>query len=126
MKNKRELRRYLLASPVVGATDFGVYFLSQLFLPVAVAKAASYICAGITGYLISKYWTFSAPKKCYREMGRYWIGEIALLEYNVISNHVMLHFWPRGVLPALAVASLSTAVLSYVLKKTWIFRSREK
>ena len=74
MKLKKELIRSLIAGPVVGATDFGVYFLLKIFLPIWLSKGISYVCAGIASYLLSKYWTFSRPKESAHEMGRYWIG----------------------------------------------------
>lgn len=107
--------------PVVGATDFGVYYLSKLFLPINVSKGVSYVCAAIVGYLFNKHWTFSKHIRSYPEMVRYWISEIVLLGYNVAANHTILHFWPRAVFLALVTASGSTALLSFILKKWWVF-----
>ena len=55
MNTKQQITRYSIVTPVVGAMDFGVYYLSKLFLPITASKGLSYICAGIVGYLFSKY-----------------------------------------------------------------------
>lgn len=122
MKTKKEITRYLIVTPVIGAMDFGIYFLSKLFLPITVSKGISYVCAGITGYLFSKYWVFSKHKKCNPEMNRYWISDVTLLGYNVTANSTILHFWPHTVFLALVIASFSTAILSFILKKLWVFK----
>ncbi len=123
MKIKKEIIRYCTVTPMVGATDFGVYFLSKLFLPIAFAKGISYVCAAIMGYLFSKYWVFSKHKTNHPEMARYWVTDLILLGYNVLANQTILNFWPHAVFLALAIASVSTAVLSFTLKKWWVFKT---
>ena len=123
MNTKKEITRYVIVTPMVGAMDFGVYYLSKLFLPINVSKGISYVCAGIVGDLFNKYWTFCKHKTCYPEMGRYWLTELVLLGYNVTANRTILNFWPRAVFLALASASVSTAALSFILKKWWVFKS---
>ncbi len=120
---KKEIIRYCIVTPLVGVTDFGFYYLSKLFLPISAAKAISFVCAGIAGYLLNKYWTFCKQKKCYPEMARYWIVELVLLGYNVLANRVILNLWPSAIFLALAIASVSTAVLSFTLKKWWVFKT---
>ncbi len=121
MKTKKEITRYSIVTPMVGATDFGVYYLSKLFLPLNVSKGISYVCAAIMGYLFSKYWVFSKQKTCHPEMARYWVTDLLLLGYNVTVNWTILHFWPHAVFLGLAIASVSTAVLSFTIKKWWVF-----
>ncbi len=123
MNTKKQITRYCIVTPMVGGTDFGVYYLSKLFLPIAIAKGISYVCAGILGYLFSKYWVFNKHETCQTEMGRYWITDLFLLGYNVLANQTILNFWPHAVFLALAIASVSTAILSFILKKCWIFKS---
>lgn len=123
MKIKKEIARYCLVTPLVGTADFAVYYLSKLFLPIGISKGISYVCAGILGYLFSKYWVFKKRKECSYEMARYWAVDVFLLGYNVAANWTILYFWPRSFFIALAFASVSTAVLSFAFKKWWIFRS---
>ena len=57
MKTKKEIIKYLIVTPFIGATDFGVYYLLIHFrLPYSVAKAISYIIANGAGYLFNKFW----------------------------------------------------------------------
>ena len=122
MKTKKEITRYCIVTPLVGATDFGIYYLSKLFLPINVSKGISYVCAAIMGYLFSKYWVFCKRKTCHPEMARYWTADLVLLGYNVLANRTVLNFWPHAFFLALAIASVSTAVLSFTLKKWWVFK----
>ncbi len=122
MKIQKEITRYSIVTPIVGGTDFGVYYLLKLFLPIPVSKGISYVCAAIVGYLFNKYWTFSKHKTCYPEMGRYWITELVQLGFNVTVNHTILIFFPHSIFLALAITSVSTAILSFILKKWWVFK----
>ncbi len=122
MKTKKEITRYCVVTPIIGATDFGFYYLFKLFLPIHVSKGISSVCAGIVAYFFNKYWIFSKDKKSYHEIGRYWIVELILLAYNVTANGTILHFWPHAIFLALVIASLSTALLSFSLKKWWVFK----
>ncbi len=56
-------------------------------------------------------------------MVRYWVTEVVLLGYNVLANRMMLNVWPGAVFLALAFASVSTAILSFILKKWWVFKT---
>ncbi len=123
MKTKKEITRYCIVTPVVGSTDFGIYYLSKLFLPIAVAKAISYVCAGVMGYLFSKYWVFSKRKTSNSEMTRYWTSDLVLMGYNVLANQTILNFWSHSIFLAMAFASASTAVLSFSIKKWWVFKT---
>ena len=112
-----------MVSPMVGATDFGVYFLSKIFLPVDIAKGISFICAGIAGYLFNKYWTFSQHRRSHTEMIRYWITEVFLLGFNISVNKGILLLWPQAHFLGAATASLSTALVSFICKKMWVFKT---
>ena len=123
MSTKKEIVRYLAASPVVGATDIGIYYLLALFLPVAVSKGISYVCAGVVAYLLNKNWTFRTHNALHPVTGRYWMSEIVLLGYNVAANRMVLDFWPRASLLAPAIAAISAAILNFFLKKYWVFKT---
>lgn len=113
----------MIITPFIGATDFGVYFLLVHFrLPYSVAKGISYIIANGAGYVFNKYWIFKCKKPSYPEAGRYLIVDLALFVCNIIINQAVLHMWPKAILPAVAIASVSTAVLSFICKKFWIFK----
>ena len=124
-KTKKEIIRYLMVLPFIGTLDFGIYFLLILFLPKGVSKAISYIISNGTGYLFNKFWIFKRKKKqaAVPEGGRYVIVDVVLFVVNVATNQVILHFWPHAVFPAIATASILTAVLSFLSKKFWVFKT---
>ena len=125
MKMKKEVIRYLIVTPFVGAADFGIYFLCIRFLPHVFSKAISYIIANGADYLANKYWIFKRKRKqaAVPEAGRYIILDVVLFVCNVSINQVILHVWPHAVFLAIATASLSTAVVSFIFKKVWVFKT---
>ena len=125
MKTKKEIFRYLIVTPFIGLTDFGVYFLLIRFLPHSVAKAISYIIANGTGYLFNKYWIFKRKHKqaAAPEAGRYLIVDGVLFAANVAINQGMLFVTHHAVFLSIAAASIVTALLSFTFKKLWVFKT---
>ena len=125
MKTKKEIFRYLIVTPFIGLTDFGIYFLLIRFLPHSVAKAISYIIANGTGYLFNKYWIFKRKHKqaAVPEAGRYLIVDVVLFAANVAINYVMLAVSHNAVFLSIATASLITLLLSFTFKKLWVFKT---
>jgi len=123
MKIEKEIIRFLIVTSMAAITDIGLYFLLKSFLPSDISKGISFLCGGIVAYIFNKNWTFSKHRKSNPEMGRYWISGLVLLGYNVITNRTILNFWPHAVFLALAIASVSTAILSFIFKKWWVFKS---
>ncbi|MBF0385292.1 MAG: GtrA family protein [Candidatus Omnitrophica bacterium] len=125
MKVKKEIIRYLIVTPFVGAADFGIYFLLIRFLPNSVSKGISYIIANGADYLLNKYWIFKRKQKqaAAPEVGRYFILDVVLFVCNVGINQLSLYVWPHAVFLALAIASAVTALLSFIFKKWWVFKT---
>ncbi len=124
MKTRKEISRYVSAAPLVGLTDFGSYYLLILFLPYFIAKAISYLLANVSGYLFNKYWIFQKRKQSTTEAGRYLIVNVGLFICNVLINQAMLYLWPKAIFLALATAALVTALLSFISKKIWVFKTK--
>ena len=122
MKIQKEFVRFCVVSTMAGTTDFSFYYLSKMFLPVDISKGISFIAAGIVGYFFNKYWTFSQSRKSRSETVRYSIAGLFLLGFNVSVNRGILLLWPGAIFPAVATASLSTTLVSFVLKKVWVFK----
>jgi putative flippase GtrA len=126
MKTKKEIERYLIVTPFIGATDFGIYYLLIFFrLPYSAAKAISYTIANIISYLFSKNWIFKRKTKqeMTPEIGRYLILDVVLFVINVATNQAILSVWPKSVLLAVATASIVTACLSFTFNKIWVFKT---
>src|ERR1039458_8738076 len=109
MKTKKEISRYLIVTPFIGALDFGIYFLLIHFrLPYSVSKAISYTIANGISYLFSKYWIFKRKRKqaAPPEAGRYFIVDVILFGFNIVANQAILFVWPHAVFIAIAIASI--------------------
>jgi putative flippase GtrA len=126
MKTKKEITRYLIVTPFIGALDFGIYFLLIHFrLPYSVSKAISYTIANGISYLFSKYWVFKRKRKqaTTPEAGRYFIVDVILFGFNIIANQAILCVWPHAVFLAVAAASILTAALSFSCNKFFVFKT---
>ena len=122
MKIQKEFVRFCVVSMMAGTTDFSFYYLSKMFLPVDISKGISFISAGIVGYFFNKYWTFSKSRRSRSETFRYVIAGLLLLAFNISANRGILLLWPGAIFPAVVAASLSTTLVSFVLKKVWVFK----
>lgn len=123
MNTKKEIIRFGIAGAVVGATDFGIYYLLIHFLPFSLAKAISFTCAGIVAYLFNKLWIFQyGQPQSYAEIGRYMFINLLALCINVLTNNYILHVWPASILCALISASILTGLFTYICFKWWVFR----
>jgi putative flippase GtrA len=126
MKTKKEISRYLIVTPFIGALDFGIYFILIHFrLPYSVSKAISYTIANVISYLFSKYWIFKRKRKqaTTPEAARYFIIDLILFGFNVATNQAILYVWPHAVFIAIATASLLTAALSFTCNKLFVFKT---
>ena len=123
MKTRIEFVRFCLVSMMVGTTDLGVYFLAKNILPIDVSKGLSFVCAGILGYFFNKHWTFDRHHRSNSEMVRYGATEFFLLGFNISVNRGLLLLLPEAHFLAAATASLSTALVSFVCKKMWVFKT---
>jgi len=126
MKIGKEIKRYLIVTPFIGATDFGLYYLLIFFrLPYSVAKAFSYTIANVISYLFSKQWIFKRKSKqaLSPEIGRYFILDVILFIFNVATNQAILFVWPKSVFLGVTTASLLTACLSFTFNKFWVFKT---
>jgi putative flippase GtrA len=126
MSTQKEICRFLLVTPFVGLTDFGVYFLCLEFLPLSVSKGIAFAVAAVVGYLLNKHWTFRKHRRSYSEAGRYFLIQVFLLGFNVVVNKLVLLPFPEAIFLAMMTASLLTAVVSFILKKWWVFSGRFK
>ena len=115
------LVRFFVAGTIVNATDSGIYYILFHFLPFSISKGVSFTCAGIAGYLLSKYWTFKQSQPSYAEMVRYALINLLALGINVITNQGILNVLPGAVLLALVIATALTGLFTFVCFKWWVF-----
>ncbi len=123
MNTKKEIIRFSISGTIVVATDFGIYYLLFHHLPFSIAKAISFTCAGIVGYLLNKYWTFKRNQPSYAEVGRYTLTNFLALGINVVTNQSVLNLRPDAVFLALVIATIVTSLFTFVCFKWWVFRT---
>ena len=80
------------------------------------------MCAGVVGYLLTKYWIFKRNSASYSEVGRYVLTSCLALGVNVLTNQSILNTWPGAIFPALIIAAMLTGLFSFICFKWWVFR----
>ena len=123
IKARKGAVRFLIAGIVINATDFSIYYTLFHFLSFSISKGISFICAGIIGYLLNKFWTFKHNKPpSYTEVGKYALVNFLALGINVLTNQSILNVWPGAVWVALIIATALTGLFTFVCFKWWVFR----
>jgi len=115
-----------LISLLATGIDFGVSFLlvKVLGAPYLAGSATGTILGGMTHFLISRNWVFSAQEKKWTgQLSRYllvWIGNLIL---NVSGLYLLVHFAGMNFMLAKIVIAISIAVFyNYVLQKRFVFK----
>jgi putative flippase GtrA len=119
---QQEILRFTLAGVVVVLTDFGIYYLLIKFLPYSAAKATSFTCAGIVGYLLNKYLVFKNNQTSVAEMAKFIFINLLALGVNVLINQTLLQSFQSPVWLALMTATAVTNVMIFVSFKWWVFK----
>jgi putative flippase GtrA len=120
---RNEFIKFCFAGSIITATDFSIYFILFHFLPYSAAKAISFTCAGILGYLLCKYWIFKNNEPSFLEAFRYAFINCLALGINVYTNHHILSKWHGAIFAALIIATSITGLFTFVFFKWWVFRS---
>ena len=122
-QERNEIIRFTIAAAVIIGIDFTGYLLLIRVWPYSVAKAGSFICAGVCGFFINKYWTFQNKKRSSpAQLIRFLIANVTALGVNVLTNKAVLLICPGQILAAVISATIVTNVLIYFLFKWWVFR----
>ena len=122
-QGKKEIARFLISGTIINATDFSIYYFLFHFLPFSAAKGISFVCAGIIGYFLIKFWTFKHNKpSSYAEVVRYALINSLALGINVLTNQTILNALPGAVWLALITATIITGLFTYICFKWWVFR----
>jgi putative flippase GtrA len=122
MTARKEMIRFCVAGIIVTATDFSIYWVLFHIFPFSVSKGISFVCAGIVGYLLNKYWTFKNMHPSYFEVVRYVFINCLALGMNVLINQRALSLWHGSIFLAFITATVLTGLFTYVCFKWWVFR----
>jgi putative flippase GtrA len=111
---------------VVGASNtllsLAVYLgLLALGVPYPVAAAGGFVVGAANGYLLNRWWTFSAPPASRRQVAAYLAVQVVglLITVGVVD---LLH-GRAPVLVGQAVAVPLATVAMFSLNRTWTFRA---
>ena len=126
MESMRTFTKAQAASLVASCVDFLVTWLMvrQLQAPPVAGSVTGTICGGVTHFLISRNWAFSAQEKKWTgQLTRYvlvWIGNLIL---NASGVWLLYHIAGWSVWPAKIVTAIGIAVFyNYVLQKRFVFK----
>lgn len=115
-----------LISLLASAVDFGVFTLLVKLAgaPAVAAGATGTICGGVTHFMISRTWVFSAQeKKWMGQLNRYvlvWIGNLVL---NTSGLWLLTHYTTLDPLIAKIITAVCVAVFyNYTLQKRFVFK----
>lgn len=122
MVDWKQIIRFSVAGSIVNAVDLGLYYILFRVLPLSIAKAISFLCAAVVGYLLSKHWTFQSRHLSYAEIVRYAAVNVLALGLNVAVNQLVLNYFPGKALFAVITATVITGFFTYILFKQWVFK----
>lgn len=115
-----------LASLLATGVDLGIFSLLTHFAgaPFVAAGATGTLCGGVTHFMLSRNWVFSAQEgKWEAQLNRYvfvWIGNF-LLNFSglwLISRYTRL----KGLLAKVIVAVTVAVCYNYPLQKRFVFK----
>lgn len=122
MKEKQEIVRFLIGGGCAVFTDYGMYQMLMNFfgLNQPEAKAASFLCGSIVGFVINKLWTFESKEFQKSEIVKYILLYSCTAGINAMINQTVLRFFPIELLGFLTATGVST-ILNYLGQKYFVF-----
>lgn len=124
---KREIGRFLIVGFMNVWVDLAAYsLLLWLHMPIAPAKAASFIAGTLFAYVANRIWTFNTfghPRRFVAFLALY----ATSLGVNVTSNEFVLALlgdWDLAIGAAYVVATGSSATLNFLGMKFVVFSPR--
>ena len=123
---RRELLRFLIGGGSAVVVD---YLLYQVFLRTGIflsgAKAASFFCGAVVGFVINKLWTFESRRFVGNEIGRYILLYSVSACTNTIINRAVLLLTELELVAFFCATGTST-IINFLGQKFFVFRRREE
>lgn len=123
-----QLLRFMTVGIINTAIDTGAYVtLTRLTATfghdVVAAKFFSFLAATISSFYLNRYWTFGIRTGITaRELARFYAAVSASMVVNVALMYALVHVLGLYDLLALALTTLMTFGLNYLLSRLWVFR----
>jgi len=113
-----------VASVLATGVDFGIFLLLKKVAPVVAAGATGTLCGGVTHFMLSRNWVFSAREgKWAAQVNRYvlvWIGNFLL---NVSGLWLLTRYTEMDHTVAKIIVAITVAVCyNYILQKRFVFK----
>jgi len=113
-----------VASVLATGVDFGIFLLLKKVAPVVAAGATGNLCGGVTHFMLSRNWVFSAREgKWAAQVNRYvlvWIGNFLL---NVSGLWLLTRYTEMDHTVAKIIVAITVAVCyNYILQKRFVFK----
>ncbi|MFR4981097.1 MAG: GtrA family protein [Clostridium neonatale] len=129
MKNSiktKELLRFLVGGGSAVITDYVIYkILLSIGLDISIAKAISFICGSIVGFIINKLWTFESKNFVKSEIWRYAILYGITAVINSLINNLVIYILGIQLIAFLCATGTST-VLNFLGQKFFVFKGKEE
>ncbi|MSS64509.1 GtrA family protein [Velocimicrobium porci] len=123
---KKELLKFLIgggSAVVVDYISYNVFLLTGW--NVSMAKAVSYVCGAIVGFIINKLWTFESKEFSKTEIVRYIILYAVSACINAGVNKLVIIVLNMKILAFLCATGIST-VLNFLGQKFFVFVKKER
>ncbi len=118
----KEILKFLVGGGSAVLTDALVYWLLQKAgMDLSAAKAISFVCGSIVGFIINKLWTFQAKRFSFAEILRYCILYTCTALINTGVNYAVLYFVGIQIFAFLCATGVST-ILNFLGQKFFVFR----
>ena len=121
----RQFTRFVVVGASNTLLSLAVYVgLLAVGVPYPVAAACGFVVGAINGYLLNRWWTFSAPPASRRQVAAYLAVQVVglLITVGVVD---LLH-GRAPVLVGQAVAVPLATVAMFSLNRTWTFLARAR
>lgn len=123
---RRELLRFLVGGGSAVTVD---YLLYQVFLSAGIvlsgAKAASFFCGAVVGFLINKLWTFESRRFAMDEIARYGMLYSISAGINAAIHRVVLLLIGIELVAFFCATGIST-IINFLGQKFFVFRRKEE
>lgn len=124
--SKKEIGRFLIGGGSAVAIDYIFYRLLMLLgWGRAAAKAVSFICGSIVGFIINKYWTFESSRFSKKEVLCYIFLYACTALINAGVNSVVMSIFHFEIFSFLCATGIST-ILNFFGQKFFVFNKKEK
>ncbi len=119
---RKEVIRFLIGGGSAVTID---YLLYQVFLNIGIvrviAKAVSFFCGAVVGFIINKHWTFESHGFKKEEIGKYVLFYSFSACINAMIHQIVLFFLGREGMAFLCATGSST-ILNFFGQKFYVFR----